>query len=163
MDDWTVGEVETLERMYNNAPVQEISATLNRSAHSIYHKVRRLGFSGRWHPLCDYSGLSESQKGWIAGIIDGEGWIGIDKRSRRATIQVNNTCPAMIDQLFRYCGGSIYPTKRKQPHHKDVWTWVLSRRANVIGLLAVIGPFLVAKKEAAYRAVQHVSGSKETT
>lgn len=73
-------------------------------------------------------------------------------------MQVNNTCPAMIDQLFRLCGGSIYPVSRKKkPHHKDVWVWILSRRANVIGLLAVIGPYLVAKKEAAYKAVQHVS------
>lgn len=41
--------------------------------------------------------------------------------------------------------------------HKDVWVWYLSRRFNVFGLLAVIGPYLTAKKEAAYKAVRHVS------
>jgi len=159
MNSWQQEERDYLLRNYGKLPASEIAIKLNRTTNGVFHKASRSGLKAisGWENINDYSQLSDLQKGWIAGILDGEGWIGCDKRSRRITIQVTNTSTEMIDELYRLCGGGRYtPKPPKNEKHKQQYVWALSRRENVLNLLTSVYPFLTSKREAAKRAFVHV-------
>ena len=158
MSIWTEQEDKFFADNYGKLSAKEIAAQLNRSVHSIYHRAEVRGIQNtRWEDLRGYSHLSDAQKGWIAGILDGEGWVGCDKRSRRITIQVNNTDLKMIAALQLMCGGSKYPSKKpRNDKWRQQYVWVLSRRENVLNLLTSVYPYLITKREAANRAFLHV-------
>lgn len=162
---WTSEETEYIKANYINTSADDIGKVISRARHSVYNKAKRLGLSGsKWEKFRDYSFFSGEQRGWLAGILDGEGWIGIDKRSKRITIQVNNTDCKMIEVLAFLCGGNCYAGKKaKNEKWKQQYVWVLSRRENVVALLNSILPLLVTKRNAAERALAHVSGCNERT
>ncbi|MGD9590803.1 MAG: LAGLIDADG family homing endonuclease [Pyrinomonadaceae bacterium] len=100
--------------------------------------------------------------GWIAGLIDGEGTIGISIRSRRTEntgwttkphVQLSNTDMEIVD---RYTGWlskngvpfhiSSYPAKGRRQAHKTVVTAGLKRVAR---LLPLVLPYLTGNKKRA--------------
>ena len=155
---WMPHEIFYLKTNYGILSAFEIADNLDKSVHSIYGKARQEGISSsRWEKIHSYNHLSDSQKGWIAGILDGEGWIGTDKRSKRITIQVNNTDTKMLNQLHSLCGGNRYKGKAAHGNYRQQHIWVLSRRNNVVTLLNSVFPYLITKRDTALRALQHVS------
>ena len=161
-NEWGNGELDFLRENYGKLTASQIAKSLNRSRLSVYKKAEREQLlNSRWESIKEFNHLSDAQKGWIAGILDGEGWIGCDKRSQRITIQVNNTCRKMVDALHCMCGGSCYtPRPPKNEKHKQSYVWALSRRENVLNLLTTVYPFLITKRGAAERAFIYV-GSQE--
>ena len=146
------------DNLYSKLSASEIATKLNRPIYSIYHRARRLRIrNSRWEPLRDYSQLYPIQLARLSGLLDGEGWIGCDPRSKRITIQVTNTDPLMLEQLKDWFGGGIYSAKTAKPRHKLQHRWCLSRRENVKNLITRVLPLLVTKRESALRALQHIS------
>ncbi len=114
--------------------------------------------------------LSEVEKAYIAGLIDGEGCIYIDrykdKRNKSGNfsytlrVKINNTFYGMIEWLdertvgvyksnsFK-CKGQEYDDWRK--NRKPVFEWKLSGM-NGIKLLRDVYPYLVIKKKQAEQA-----------
>jgi len=93
-------------------------------------------------------------RAWTAGIIDGEGCIGIyqtrkDKITKRGVVQVGNTDFRMLQTLQNNFGGGIYQnSRRKRPRSKPIWNWMLVGWKTVPFLIK-IEPYLVCKKEKA--------------
>lgn len=102
--------------------------------------------------------LSKEQKAYIAGIVDGEGCIAIDKRTDRdykhgysfmATLRVGNTYKRLIDYLNKVTGlGSINFSKKEDIKYKDYWSWRLHTQ-QASQLIKVILPYLIVKKKQA--------------
>ena len=106
--------------------------------------------------------LSESQKGYIAGFIDGEGCISIYEFKRirylhkqyTAVVRVTNTNQEVLDTLRRWtglgiiCSQSIKRTNPKFFNSKPQYGWFLSPNATR-ELLPVIIPFLQVKRDIA--------------
>lgn len=89
--------------------------------------------------------MNQIEIGWLAGIIDGEGSIVMDKRTmwRHPTISISSTDIEILLEVKRICGaGSILRHKKYQTHHKDSWIFRLYGAGKVLGVLALISPFL---------------------
>lgn len=100
---------------------------------------------------------------WTAGIIDGEGCIGIysDRSkgpdSHRLYLTVANTEERMLVRLKTLWGGDYRLQKRRtSAHHRCVWAWRMHDRA-AGRFLEVVLPYLVVKKEQAEIALEFVS------
>ena len=82
----------------------------------------KFGFPGGKGRRKQRYSLSESEKGYIAGIIDGEGYIDIV----RGRIAVTNTDINLMRWLCSKLGGSLYSKAKLKVHHKAAFGWTLS-------------------------------------
>lgn len=94
--------------------------------------------------------LSDIERGYIAGIIDGEGTITLSVKQKGGTrhlaVTVSGTEMALIGYLLKVTGvGRITRKKIYKEHHKPSYTYaVYSRQA--IDLLEQITPYLKTYK-----------------
>lgn len=113
---------------------------------------------------------SETEKSYLAGIIDGEGCIMVihHKPSSKSghrweywtlRVSVCNTNKLLIDWILERCGGNFQISVSKIKTYKDTYTWrVDSKRAKPI--LELILPYLILKKDQALLALEMISTSK---
>ncbi len=120
--------------------------------------------SYRWGSPTVYSNDLVARAAYAAGIIDGEGYIGIvhtkphgdGKLSyHRVSIQVSNRDVSMIDFLNRNFGGHV--DYIEYPHHnskcQSQYRWTTTGR-NAVDFLQFIYPYLITKKEQARIAIE---------
>lgn len=93
---------------------------------------------------------------YIAGIIDGEGYIGITRACANehlnVVVAVSMTDPRVPYALKEVYGGSVVETSRKE-NHKNVFTWkVWAKKAEYC--LETIEPFLVVKLDQCKTALE---------
>ena len=96
--------------------------------------------------------LTERQIGWIAGILDGEGYITIGKGHHQYNprIAVGMTSAEVINALYVLTGlGSVYSANRRITKHKLLFTWLVAAHRHIQALLDCIGPSLVCKRKQA--------------
>ena len=112
-------------------------------------------------PLPSMNHLSEVERAYIAGIVDGEGHMSISLYMGHPAIllHVVNTNHAVILWLHEKLGGCEFVAHRADAKCKTRWRWeVRTLRARAI--LCAIQPFLIIKKrhseliEAFYAALQ---------
>jgi len=101
--------------------------------------------------------LSEADKGWIAGVFDGEGTVGAymhkGDNSVRLNLSVDNIDPRMCLKLYHLLGGTLNEYRVNSPNYQQVYRWRTGgRRAGKI--LTQILPYLVIKREQAALAIQ---------
>ncbi len=98
---------------------------------------------------------------YAAGIIDGEGCIGLNRLSReenrrtrytlRVTVGITDPClPLFLQEKF---GGSVWSCKHKNPKHKDTWFWCLRAKKTVPFLMGIL-PYLRIKHPQAELALR---------
>lgn len=100
--------------------------------------------------------ISPEGRGWIAGIVDGEGWIGISRlrpRYYQPRVDVTSTTPSMQRRLQTLVGGNLSQTINKAPL-RDTWRWSLWSITKVQAFVEVIGPLLVVKQEVAQEVLK---------
>ena len=106
--------------------------------------------------------VTQIEIGWLAGFIDGEGYIGISQyktRNRRTSyscaIQICNTDEAMILKAQKiiqkmginpYIKADGYKLKNKESH-KNVWTLKVHRMNKIIPILETVNPYLTGTKK----------------
>lgn len=113
--------------------------------------------------------LTEGQKAYIAGILDGEGCIHIsrktDKTMRygycyRLSVSVTNTSLELLEWLRVTTDlGSVTDVKHPNPRAKPyaIWsTWSLQSRQ----LLEACLPYMIVKKDQATLAIEFSSGQR---
>jgi hypothetical protein len=104
--------------------------------------------------------LSERDRAYLAGIIDGEGCIMLARRhpngpNRRPVyapyVSIANTSPALRSWLEeRLPGLATYNRFNRQPGRwREQWTWMLAGNRQVMTFLREIAPYLVIKREQA--------------
>lgn len=98
--------------------------------------------------------------GYLAGIVDGEGNIGLLRRNPKPQcgeinptfldyVKVTNTDYRLLSWIKEHVGaGSIYAESRNKERSRKVYTWHISSKPCLI-FLRQIYPFLVVKKEQA--------------
>jgi len=118
----------------------------------------------------DSKGIYDNQRqavdaAYAAGIIDGEGYIGIIKtKPQRADrtprydlrVEVNMTDASVPIHLYRLYGGKLQQRARKQENWKDTWVWVLTCKKDIAIFLADIYPYLHTKKSHAELALAFI-------
>ena len=93
--------------------------------------------------------MNDIQIGWVAGIMDGEGTISMDRRGiwRYPRISITSTDIEILVRIKETCGGFISPKKSTGLKHKNAWQWCISSSAMVIKMLTAIEPHLMCPKK----------------
>ncbi len=95
--------------------------------------------------------LTETEKAYLAGFLDGEGCIGIYKRNRYKVPQyilevtIVNTNKEVIDWIQKRVKGNI--RVRRHSEWKTRWIWSINTRDPIHRFLNDILPFLIVKKK----------------
>lgn len=109
--------------------------------------------------------LSEKDKGYIAGIIDGQGSICLTRKKetehRSPNIQVSSTTYEILEYLKNLLGGSISKKNENNPNYKQAWIWKIGTNTT-IELLEEIKDYLLVP-EKIYRANLVVNEYKKVT
>lgn len=131
---WTAKDVELLMKHFPSATSKEEMLILfpNRTWDAIRHKAYNIrlfrpliGFKPpKPSPLIE-DRLTDFQKGYLAGIIDGEGTIGIYKykatRHPLAEVSVSNTDRGLVEYVQTLMGGNIYAGRGKKSTKTLYW------------------------------------------
>jgi hypothetical protein len=103
--------------------------------------------------------LTERQKAYIAGIIDGEGCLYLGKRSDGKNgfwycdaLTVEMGCESVPRYLYELCGGLLTSRYRKN-RVREMWQWKATN-SGVASLLKKIFPYLIEKKKEAMIYIQ---------
>jgi hypothetical protein len=165
---WSKHEDSILEKHYPTSSNKEILQFLpNRNIHGIRIRANRLHIVKQkqyWDLGIDFNGsllshLSESEKGYIAGIVDGEGCIRLSRHKTigknkshiyHIQVTISNTSSQLLDWLENKIPGIAYHRKTSQnPKWKDCYSWVIAGNRRAIIFLKEIKPYLVIKKKQA--------------
>lgn len=105
---------------------------------------------------------------WSAGIIEGEGCLGLYADKRRANtftlkIQVESTDEFVVRKLHEIFGGSVYENKApsKLPKYKKSWRWLVCNKQGVEDILIQIMDYLSPRRaEKAQEILKHIHSRK---
>lgn len=105
--------------------------------------------------------MKKTDLAYVAGIIDGEGHIGLhcrnDRKLRyRLRVSVSNTNEWLIQWLHFNFEGYVYEVIMKNPKWKKQWKWSLSSNM-AMEFLKLVYPYLRIKKPQAEIAIEFQS------
>lgn len=95
--------------------------------------------------------MTDIERGYLAGIIDGEGTIILtkDKEFRYPTIAVSSCTLGILETVKEICdGGVITPKRTYKSTHSPSWAWKIERQ-RAIAILEEVTPFLKEPKKKA--------------
>ena len=97
--------------------------------------------------------LSDIEIGYLAGLIDGEGYIQIVRRKQKygyeyeMKISICSTDMRLVDWIVNKCGGKYYnTTPPNRLLHKPQYRWQISGKA-AIGILKIVEPYSIIKRQ----------------
>lgn len=162
---WTAEEVGTVGQIYaSRKPITEMASHLpDRTVGAIYNKARRLGLLGVYRGHIKVEGvkrLSDFERGWIAGLIDGDGSIALNfvKRKRKyhyrhdfsllPSIRITNNNLELLEVLKKTIGGGIciQRASAKNKKWKDFYHWTLVGIFRIKSLLKQVLPDLIVRR-----------------
>lgn len=162
---WTVAELEIIDKEYSHRTALELQQLFfpYRSYHSIEKKVSRraqeqqLEKEGRrWMRFNKQSKLkkmSDFDKGYMAGMIDGEGTIRLEKDKRgclHPRVSVANTNQDTLRKLQEMTGiGGFYIRENRGTNWKAVWMWNVNGIVDTKALLIQLKDCFIVKKRQA--------------
>ncbi len=166
---YSLVEDELIRSRYPISTNAEMLALLpGRTPKGVRVRASRLGV--KKNPIMHESGLpftgsvighlSETQRAYLAGIIDGEGCIRMFRRAPQGTrnaaytmyVSIANTSPLLRQWLETHLPVHVYwrPLNgSRNPRHKDGYSWILAGNRQVMVFLREICPYLVIKREQA--------------
>lgn len=109
--------------------------------------------------------MSSAQIGWVAGLLEGEGWFGTWTTPRHkksyARIAVQMTDEDVVRRLHTVTGvgvvGGPYP---KGVGKKDTWRWYASAQSDVIELLHILHPLMGTRRQQKIESILLEIGEK---
>lgn len=111
--------------------------------------------------------MIETEKAWLAGIIDGEGCISISKRnlgkaksgrlgfSYRLNVMVRMTHKPTIEKIVSLVGLGKCDRHERDITRKDAFVWSLWTQ-QAFALLKEILPYMITKRNNAINAIEYV-------
>jgi hypothetical protein len=167
---YTTEEDELLKKMYPTATkIELLSAFPNRTILGLTNRASQLGVkkdkryyeAGKQAEDTVIGHLSEIEKGYLAGIIDADGCIRLNRRFNNkshqpvyaAYVQIYTTSPALLEWLGnRFPDVSRKEVDNRQEEHPEWrvgYTWTLSGSRRVMIFCREIAPYLIIKREQA--------------
>jgi hypothetical protein len=111
--------------------------------------------------------LTEIEKAYIAGIVDGEGTVTLALHHKNETpgpyVSVANNNLELLEWIRSKADGCITKKRKNKPHHHDSYTWYV-RHDRALRFLNEIKKYLIIKKPHAdlitgqYKQVTHRTG-----
>ena len=120
----------------------------------------------------DNKQATQTDLAYLAGIIDGEGWIGLQKRLQKRWItykpalRVTNTDANIINRVYEIwesigVSGHIYENEVSPsvPNGKQIMNLQLNKRIDIQKVLEQVIPYLVGKKARAIMLVRYLTNT----
>lgn len=102
--------------------------------------------------------MDDAERGYLAGIIDGEGCLSMREYKRkhsapgyRVEVRVNNADKDIIDRLHAAFGGTVEPMKNYV--NRPLYTWRVGSKKDVWNVLVAIYPLLCERRQAKARKI----------
>jgi hypothetical protein len=167
---WTDGEIKNLREMYPVTGTNMVSAVVNRPVGAIRQKANELGliadrkgsFYNNWNFINNnpYDKLSNTDLAYIAGLIDGEGWL--ECRHGSWVLGIGNTNKEVIDWLYaKVVNSRTYYWKSRHLTWKDSWQWKLMGNLKVFALLTLVFPYLIIKRDKVTTTIAEIRTREE--
>lgn len=130
---------------------KEYDSKRRLSGHRIGKHIRKVGLK---NAAIQLGQLTEAQKGYLAGFLDGEGGIQITRfmRSDREyptalhpMVYFCNTNLASIQALRDWLSCGSLTRRREQPNHKDTFVLHITGTRNIEKLMKCLLPYLIIK------------------
>lgn len=169
---WTKEEIEILKANWADSGRPKLLKLLpNKRWTSIRHKAVELGlakkaFAKYWRTYDKIKPikLTDIDRGYLAGLIDGEGTIRITRALRKwyaPFIQITNTDKTVMDWLQEVFGkkgiGHLYvEKKRRKPHYKLKYVYNIASVQGVKQILEQIIDILKIKKRQALLVLKFI-------
>ena len=161
---WTVEEEQVIIGNYRRMPYEKIGEKIGRTKWAVRGRATKLGLTKHTHEL-PILNLTDLEKGYVAGIIDGEGTITITIRfyngkynrcpELRPLVEVANNNKEIIEKLKNSLGGSFSAkTYRYKGIEKPSYEWMVTGVPRSLAILREIAPHLIAKKKVAYALME---------
>lgn len=109
--------------------------------------------------------LTKTEASWLAGVIDGEGSIGLycyGKEGRRTLIQMGNTSKTFVNHFKKLtgCGSQVVRKnfKKSSGHkgRKPMHYYSLKGSARCVAILKQVIPYLIIKRTKAIKIIREV-------
>lgn len=148
-------EIKFLKDNYHHLSMTQLCKKLKRTKGCLTCKAQRIGLK---RFAIQEQSLTETEKAYLAGFIDGEGTltIQINWKSPRKTISpyfiICNTNKETIDfvkEKFQFDNFFNKVTNKKRGFNQPIYTYRTSSRSRVKTIIENIFPYLIAKKEQA--------------
>lgn len=102
--------------------------------------------------------LSDTEKAYVAGIVDGEGTLQIQTHRVKTKsrlgylitghVQIPNTDKKLIDWiLLKYPNATSWHKNPRKKEHSESWVVVITKQRDIISFLDDVYPYLIIKKE----------------
>ena len=104
--------------------------------------------------------LTEVEKAYLAGIVDGEGTVTLTRHHKNRTpspqVSVSNNDLELLEYIrdITNCG-QIRAKKKSKPHHHQSWHWQVNSVSDILRILEQLYPFLRVKKLQAGLILKH--------
>lgn len=98
--------------------------------------------------------MNDTEAAWLAGFLDGEGSLMVLRTVRRKyvsyvpAISATSTTPALVQTVYRLCGGKVSKPFQPKGNSKTAQVWMLTGK-RVGPVLRKVSPYLVAKRQQA--------------
>lgn len=153
---------DLLSDYLSGSDVPELMSKYNCSHGTIYNickgQYRQKDNQSYLKLVENFQQQNQLEIGWIAGIIDGEGYLGIAELREQGNVRwsgprisVSSTTACMQKRLAQAFGSGTICLKDKSSYknQKDVYCWDLASSKECAAFLTVIEPVLIVKKEQA--------------
>ena len=94
--------------------------------------------------------MTEEEKGYLAGIIDGEGTITLTKDGefRYPAVSVSSTTLEIMTYLKEHFGGVVTKKRERDPRYKLAYCWKIERRKAIELLSEIVDDLLEPRRKA---------------
>lgn len=154
---------EEMVKLYESGlPLEQVAKRSGVCNASVLGRFDRVGFRLRspafanTRPAPDLGFLSETDRAYFAGLIDGEGSIGLYKDKKTGifspTVTITNTYKPVLRWAQRILGmGNLTESKRRKPNlnHKTGYKIEFRRLSGILSLLKAVLPYLRIKRRQA--------------
>ena len=100
--------------------------------------------------------MSEAELAWVAGWLEGEGCFQVQRASNYIypKILAASTDLDTLEHVLKITGvGRITYRKKEKSHHKDCWTWQVTRHHDAAALLRLLEPRMMSRRARKIREV----------
>jgi len=151
---WSEDEVNYVIENYGSLTIRELAKKLKRSFHEVrclinnlqlHQKLRRKTIAECVKKR--FLNLSAEEKAYLAGLIDGDGTISLNKEGRqyRPLLMVSTTDLRLANWLSKIFGVS-YPRNNPHTPERVTWTHVPIYGYHILPILKELEKYLIVKK-----------------
>jgi hypothetical protein len=152
--------IELMKRGYSQRQMAKIigcrQTRIRRIQYELGIQPRQLAKHRLWKPTVKIP-EKEWKIGYLAGLIDGEGSLSVDKDYNMCSIFIANTSMLLVDWLQKNFGGHICKFKKRRDNWSESYRWYASRTLDVKIILEAVIPYLTIKQDAARKMLEIVS------